>query len=65
MEIKGYFPSLNLQGWSLTIRLFNVISLVLIGHGVLPPCRDVVCVFCSPRIFEKVFTVASVSQMRL
>ena len=33
--------------WSLTIRLFSVISRTLIG-GVLPLCRDAIRVFCSP-----------------
>ena len=33
--------------WDLTIRLFSVISRILIGGEVLPICRSAVSVFCS------------------
>ena len=39
MEIKHY--------WSLTIRLFNVISRTPV-EGVLPLCRNAISIFCSP-----------------
>ena len=37
--------------WNLTIRLFSVLSRILIARGVLPPlllCREAVSVFYSP-----------------
>ena len=36
--------------WSLTIRLFCVISRILVGEGVLPLCREAVRVFYSPSL---------------
>ena len=34
--------------WNLTIRLFSVISMILIGGMILPLCREAVGVFYSP-----------------
>ena len=48
MALKGTLHSPKLQYyWSLTIRLFSVISRTLVGE-VLPLCRDAVGVFYSP-----------------
>ena len=41
--------------WSLTIRLFSVISRTLVG-GVLPLCRDSVGVFYSPSWLDNTIT---------
>ena len=47
--MKWYSVSLkSLHYWSLTIRLFNIISRTLVVREVLPLCRDAVCVFYSP-----------------
>ena len=42
---RGTPHSPNLQNWSLTIRLFNVICRTPV-RGVIFPCRDAVIVFC-------------------
>ena len=44
-SVSPLFPML-LHYWNLTIRLFNVISWILVG--VLPLCRDAVGVFYRP-----------------
>ena len=49
MVIKRYSVFYKLQHyWSLTIRLFSVITRTLVGGGGLPLCRDAIGVFCSP-----------------
>ena len=46
--------------WSVTIRLFSVISRTRVG-GVLPLCRDPVGVFCSPsRLGNELFEAATI-----
>ena len=35
----------KLKNWSLTIKLFNVISMTLVGDGGLPLCGDAANVF--------------------
>ena len=45
---RGTLHSLNLQGWILVIKLFNVISRTLVGGWVLPLCKDAVSVFYYP-----------------
>ena len=44
------FPKLQ-HYWSLSIRLFRVIIRTLVG-GVLPLCREAVCVFYSPSLMS-------------
>ena len=49
MEIKEYFgfPKAS-HYWSLTTRLFSVMSRTLVGGWVLLLCREAVGVLCSP-----------------
>ena len=58
--MNGTLHFLKLQHyWSLTIRLFSVISRTLVGGG-LPLCRDAVSVFYSPsQLSEGQFVIAA------
>ena len=53
---RSTLHSQNLQGWSLTIRCFNVISRTLVGGGGAYPCAEMQLIGLSTLVFARRFT---------